>query len=67
MLIKYCRNGQLGQGNILHLGDEPNEMGDNLPFVNLGSNQSAKAIVMGYEHTCVLFDNDQIKCFGLNK
>jgi alpha-tubulin suppressor-like RCC1 family protein len=30
-------SGQLGVGSTLTLGDGPNEMGDNLPFVDLGS------------------------------
>ena len=28
--------GQLGLGNATHMGDDPNEMGSNLPFVQLG-------------------------------
>ena len=47
-------------------GDAPNEMGDNLSIVDLGSNRSAKAVATGGFHTCVLLDNDQMKCFGNN-
>ena len=42
-------------------------MGDNLPFINLGVGKSAKAIATGYHHTCVLLDDDQVKCFGDNR
>ena len=42
-------------------------MGDNLFIINLGSGKTAKAISAGYYHTCVLLDNDQVKCFGSNK
>ena len=58
--------GQLGQGNTISYGDEPNEMGDNLPFIDLGTGRSAKQITTSY-HTCVLLDNDQVKCFGRNE
>ena len=49
------------------LGNGPNEMGDNLSIINLGSNRTAKAIATGSFHTCVLLDNDQVKCFGRNE
>ena len=43
-------------------------MGDNLPFLDLGSSgRTAKAIATGFWHTCVLLDNDQVKCFGDNE
>ena len=58
--------GSLGQGNTNWLGNEPNELGDNLPFINLGSGRSAKAIGAGSEHTCALLDNNEVKCFGRN-
>ena len=57
----------MGKGNKNDLGDGPNEMGDNLFIINLGSGKTAKAISAGYYHTCVLLDNDQVKCFGSNK
>ena len=41
-------------------------MGDNLSIVDLGSNRTAKAISLGGDHTCVLLDSDQVKCFGYN-
>ena len=49
------------------IGDDPNEMGDNLPFVDLGAGITAKAISAGYYHTCIIMDNDQVKCFGWNE
>ena len=68
-------NGQLGRKNRNqteeyeprnHIGDDPYEMGDNLTIVNLGTDRTAKAIALGDEHTCVLLDNNQVKCFGRN-
>ncbi len=41
-------------------------MGDNLPYLNLGSGRSALSLVAGYYHTCALLDNKQVKCFGGN-
>ena len=59
--------GQLGQGNMDNLGDEPNEMGDNLSFIDLGVGRTAKAIAAGGLHTCVILNDDQVKCFGSNE
>ena len=62
-------DGQLGQGNTDNIGDGPNEMGNNLRIVDLGTDSSnnaltAKAISSGDEHTCVLLTNNSIKCWG---
>ncbi len=58
--------GQLGLGNTQDRGDEPGEMGDNLPAVNLGTGRTATAISAGLTHTCALLDNDAVKCWGYN-
>ena len=59
-------NGQLGLGDTNSRGDESNEMGDNLPAVNLGTGRTAKAIATGGYHTCALLDDDSVKCWGGN-
>ena len=56
--------GQLGQGNVENRGDGLNEMGDNLPPVDLGSGRSALAISTGASHTCAVLDNATVKCWG---
>ncbi|MCY1056499.1 DUF4215 domain-containing protein [Nannocystis sp. SCPEA4] len=56
--------GQLGLGDNEHRGDDENEMGDFLPYVNLGTNQTAVAITVGNEHTCALLDGGKVKCWG---
>jgi alpha-tubulin suppressor-like RCC1 family protein len=56
--------GQLGYGDTVWRGDGPNEMGNNLPFVDLGRGRSAKALGLGDHHTCALLDNGGVKCFG---
>jgi alpha-tubulin suppressor-like RCC1 family protein len=56
--------GQLGLGNNTELGDNANEMGDNLPIVDLGTGRTATAIAAGQSHTCVILDNASVKCWG---
>ncbi|HMR80588.1 MAG TPA: hypothetical protein PKD61_36010, partial [Polyangiaceae bacterium] len=58
--------GQLGLGHTLTIGDEPNEMGDALPYVDLGTGRSVKRISAGRQHACAILDNDQVKCWGFN-
>ena len=60
----YNSEGQLGQGKFDPLGDDPNEMGDNLAAVDLGSGRSARQVSAGQYHTCALLDDDSIKCWG---
>ena len=63
-------SGQLGQGRIANkidqrkIGDSPDEMGDNLKTVNLGNDRKVKAVSAGYEHTCVILENSEVKCWG---
>ena len=58
------QEGMLGQGNTNNLGDGANEMGDNLPTVDLGTGRTAIAISAGSTHTCALLDNSAVKCWG---
>ena len=58
--------GQLGTGDTLARGDDPNEMGDNLPYVDLGLNRTVKDIQSGFAFTCVILDDDSLKCWGSN-
>lgn len=62
----YSQTGQLGLGDTVARGDGANEMGDNLPFVNLGTGRTAVQVVAGRSHTCALLDNSQMKCWGYN-
>lgn len=65
--------GQLGYEDLLARGDNANEMGENLPYVNLGSNAEVVDVVAstgGYfetanaHHTCALLSTGQVKCWG---
>ena len=48
-------------------GDDAGEMGDNLPFVDLGVGRNVKAIAVGNRYTCAILDNDNLKCWGHNR
>ena len=68
--------GQVGRGNTADIGDGANEMGNRLPFVNLGtvvdsgdgttSPLTVRKLALGVHHSCALLSNDQVKCWGLN-
>ena len=58
--------GQLGLGDTNNRGDDANEMGDNLPTVDLGTGRSALDLSIGRNFTCALLDNSTVKCWGDN-
>ena len=58
--------GQLGQGHKNDLGDEENEMGDHLPFIDLGTDLAAQAITLGSSFSCAILNHGQVKCWGRN-
>ena len=56
--------GQLGQGATNSVGDELNEMGDNLLPINLGTGRTAVQISVGEYHACAVLDDASLKCWG---
>jgi uncharacterized repeat protein (TIGR01451 family) len=62
----FGQNGRLGYGDTTTRGDGPNEMGANLPTVDLGAGRTATAVATGNAHTCVVLDNGGVKCWGAN-
>ena len=69
--------GTLGTGILKGLpgtliGDQAAEMGDALPFVDLGTDTSTgkpwvvKAIAMGEFQACAVLAGDRVKCWGYN-
>ncbi|MCP3937652.1 MAG: hypothetical protein GY708_20040 [Actinomycetia bacterium] len=60
--------GQLGLGDTTNRGDAANQMGDNLPAIDLGSDASVVSIPpAGYDTRCALFDDETVKCWGNNE
>ena len=60
--------GQLGIGNSESMGDEVDEMGTKLPYLNLGTDLIPESAALGMAHTCVLFSNNTLslfKCFSI--
>ncbi len=58
-------DGRLGLGDLNSRGDVPNEMGTNLPDVDLGAVNVMKLFV-GIGHQCVKLDTGLCKCWGFN-
>ncbi len=58
--------GQLGLGDEVDRGDEPGEMGDNLPAVDLGAGRSVLQVSVGWVHACAVLDDLSLKCWGSN-
>jgi hypothetical protein len=58
--------GSLGQGNAKTLGDEPKEMGDRLRPVDLGTVSRPKVITAAGLRSCVIFEDQNLKCWGSN-
>ncbi|RYX78238.1 hypothetical protein EON76_06670, partial [bacterium] len=59
--------GQLGAINGSNYGDQPNTMGDNLPFVDFGASRTVSKMSIGANHACVILDDQSIKCWGRNQ
>ncbi len=58
--------GQLGTGNTTSYGSGANQMGDNLPAVNLGTGKTAtKIFAFGYM-SCAILNDATTKCWGRN-
>jgi alpha-tubulin suppressor-like RCC1 family protein len=62
--------GQLGQNSIDTLGDDSNEMGDNLPAIFLGTDRTATQIAVSKSGSvpfvCAILDDNTLKCWGSN-
>lgn len=57
----------LGLGDLDSRGDEPGEMGDALPPVDLGTGRTARSVSIGWSHTCAVLDDATTKCWGDNR
>ncbi|CAE7191418.1 HERC1 [Symbiodinium sp. CCMP2456] len=54
----------LGYGDTTNRGTNVNELGENLPEVDLGTGKVAKALYSGYGSICVILTDDSTKCWG---
>ena len=62
-------SGQLGLGSTDHKGSGANEMGNGLPFVDLGTlvdgaPVTVKQVALGGAHACAILGNNRVKCWG---
>lgn len=62
----YNQYAQLGQPNTANQGDGANEMGNNLPAVDLGTGHTVLTVSAGGGHTCAILDDKSVKCWGHN-
>lgn len=59
--------GQLGLGDERARGNDPGEMGDNLPAVDLGAGRTAVSVLASLDSSCAVLDNGVLKCWGYNR
>ncbi len=59
-------NGRLGLGSTHNIGDEVGEMGESLPYVSLPDGKIPRDISLGDAHTCVVFTDHSLACWGEN-
>jgi len=62
----YGNYGQNGIGSAAQIGDGAGEMGDSLPFINLGTGLTSTQVCSGESFNCSLLNNNGVKCWGLN-
>lgn len=59
--------GVLGLGSgAYRVGVQPIDMGDSLPFVDLGTNFKVQSVACGYSHACAVNQDGKAKCWGSN-
>lgn len=58
--------GQLGYGDTTNRGGLPNQLGDYLAIINLGTSMGVISFNVGIDHTCIIFEDSSMKCFGNN-
>lgn len=63
----WNEKGKLGLGrNISAIGNLPGQMGDALPFVELGADFKVTSMTCGYDHACAVNQDGKAKCWGDN-
>jgi E3 ubiquitin-protein ligase HERC3 len=67
--VKCWGDGRYGVnaiGNTTTVGISISQMGDALPFVDLGLGRTAKSLSLGNDFACAVLDNSSVKCWGRN-
>jgi E3 ubiquitin-protein ligase HERC3 len=67
--IKCWGDGRYGVnaiGNTTTIGTFINQMGDALPFVDVGTGRTVKTVSLGDDFACAVLDNNSVKCWGRN-
>ncbi len=61
--------GQCGIDSTVSHGDgsAAGGMGELLPVVDLGLSRTATQVACGNDHTCVILDTKEVKCWGRNQ
>ena len=59
--------GNLGLGDRDSRGKSMNEMGNTLPYVNLGRFIAVNELSAGDSHSCARVNGNQVKCWGNNR
>ncbi|HYQ03078.1 MAG TPA: DUF4215 domain-containing protein [Polyangiaceae bacterium] len=59
-------NGQAGYNHVTNLGIDNTNTPSLLAAVSVGSGRTVKSVYAGASDTCVILDNDSVKCWGLN-
>ena len=59
---KYFNLGVLN--GTKYVGTEPGQMGDALPYVDLGTGQLAKQVAATWYSTCAVLASGKVKCWG---
>lgn len=58
--------GQLGLGDTKNRGERKEDLGNNLPYVDLGERVRAVDISAGGTHYCAVLNDATVKCWGQN-
>ena len=58
--------GQLGLGDTDHRGDATSEIGNNFAVTSVPSGRTVDSMALGWDHTCVVWDNYSVSCWGGN-
>ncbi len=59
--------GQLGVDRSANVGDESQDMGAQLEYVDLGTGTTVVQAAAGDTHSCALLSSGEVKCWGSNR